>query len=315
MGLKYDGILLVCCNLVSNLFAGMPLHICYKKTRIAPTPSGFLHLGNILSFAVTASLARKTGAKILLRIDDLDKARVNDRYIEDIFESLNFMGIPIDAGPRNSQGFESHYSQMHRMDMYMRALNKLADKNLVFACTCSRKQLNDARSCSCLYKQLPLSTKNACWRFITHANKQLTFKNYSGELICAFLPDEMCNFIVKKKDGLPAYQLTSIIDDIFYGIDLVVRGKDLWPSTLAQLELAAALDEDCFKEITFHHHPLLLGPSGNKLSKSAGDTSIKYLRESGKSAEDVYGIIADMLGINKKTVNWQQLSDAVIDGI
>src|SRR5580698_8544901 len=75
--------------------------VVFRKTRIAPTPSGFLHLGNVLSFALTAGLARRSGASILLRIDDLDRERVSREYVEDIFDALNFLGIPWDEGPRN----------------------------------------------------------------------------------------------------------------------------------------------------------------------------------------------------------------------
>ncbi len=87
----------------------------YKKTRIAPTPSGFLHLGNVLSFSITAALAKKHSAKILLRIDDLDRARANDQYLQDIFDTLNFLEIPWDEGPRNVNEFKNAYSQAHRM--------------------------------------------------------------------------------------------------------------------------------------------------------------------------------------------------------
>jgi glutamyl/glutaminyl-tRNA synthetase len=280
----------------------------FTKTRLAPTPSGFLHLGNVLSFAITASLARKSGAKTLLRIDDLDQARVNKEYIQDIFDTLNFLEIPWDEGPRDAKEFEEHYSQLHRMDLYRAALKQLADEGLVFACTCSRKQTN----CTYMDKQIPLDTENASWRLITGIHHQLSVKGYNGETIKAALPAEMKNFIVKKKDGFPAYQLTSVIDDLFYGVDLIVRGDDLWPSTLAQHELALALGKSAFGDIAFYHHPLLMGISGKKLSKSAGATSVKYLRESGKKAEEVYQLIAEMMGVNHTINNWQELGSVII---
>src|ERR1700744_3080123 len=115
----------------------------YKRTRIAPTPSGFLHLGNVLSFSITAALARRHDAKILLRIDDLDQARVNKNYLQDIFDTLNFLEIPWDEGPRNVGEFDQSYSQLHRMAMYNKALEKLNNGGQAFACTCSRQQLRD----------------------------------------------------------------------------------------------------------------------------------------------------------------------------
>ena len=102
----------------------------YNKTRIAPTPSGFLHLGNVLSFGITAALARKHGAKILLRIDDLDRTRINKQYVQDIFDTLNFLEIPWDEGPRNIKEYEDSYSQLHRMGVYQEALEQLADEKL-----------------------------------------------------------------------------------------------------------------------------------------------------------------------------------------
>jgi glutamyl/glutaminyl-tRNA synthetase len=280
----------------------------YTRTRIAPTPSGYLHLGNVLSFAITATLAHKHGAKILLRIDDLDRARANKLYIQDIFDTLNFLQIPWDEGPRDVKDFEQNYSQLHRMDNYREALDKLRDAGLVFACTCSRKQIN---TCNCMGKHIPLATPGASWRLHTN-NHTLTVNGYNRDGIMAALTQDMQNFIVKKKDGFPAYQLTSVIDDLLYGIDLVVRGYDLWPSTVAQHQLAAALGKGAdLQAINFYHHPLIMGTSGQKLSKSAGDTSVKYLRESGKTPADIFATIAGMLG-KTNISNWQQLGDAAI---
>jgi glutamyl/glutaminyl-tRNA synthetase len=104
----------------------------------------------------------------------------------------------------------------------------------------------------------------------------------------------MKDFVIKKKDGYPAYQLTSLIDDLHYGVDLIVRGEDVWPSTIAQIYLAEILQQPNFQKATFHHHPLLMEAAGKKLSKSSGSTSIKYLREQGKTASEVYVEIGSM---------------------
>jgi glutamyl/glutaminyl-tRNA synthetase len=288
----------------------------YKKTRLAPTPSGFLHLGNVLSFSITAALAIKSGAKTLLRIDDIDQPRVNKEYLQDIFDTLNFLEIPWDEGPRNVKEFEDAYSQVHRMDIYNEALTQLCDNDLVFACSCSRTQLrNNSTSnndCPCLEKHIPLTAENVSWRLITNDSNTLEIKNYDGRIIRGTLPAEMKKFVVRRKDGLPSYQLTSVIDDLFYGVDLVVRGEDLWASTLAQNELAKALGKNSFQDIVFYHHPLLIEASGKKLSKSAGATSIRYLRENGKTPADIYTLIAGLMGINERVNNWQQLAGLLI---
>lgn len=271
----------------------------FTKTRIAPTPSGYLHLGNALSFAVTAALACKTGAKILLRIDDLDQQRVNLPYVQDIFDTLNFLEIPWDEGPRNIDDYQSTWSQMHRMELYKDTLQQLENQRDIFACQCTRSQLQgNVYTGMCRNKSLPLDTPYTAWRLYTD-ERELAIKKLNEGSIATCLPDEMKDFIVKKKDNYPAYQLASLVDDIHFGVDLVVRGEDLYSSTIAQHYLADVLDAGNFKNITFHHHKLLMESDDKKLSKSAGATSIKYLREQGKTTAEVYNEIGRMLGIEE----------------
>jgi len=286
--------------------------ITYKKTRIAPTPSGFLHIGNVLSFAITAALAKQSGAKTLLRIDDIDHARTNQQYVQDIFDTLNFLEIPWQDGPGDLKEFDDNYSQMHRLELYNSALDQLRDNGLVYACICSRRQL-DENECNCIEKQLSLDADNVSWRLITNNNIEIIVKNHDGRFINTILPANMRDFVVRKKDSFPAYQLTSVVDDLFYGVDLVVRGEDLRPSTLAQHMLASVLGRDDFGQIAFYHHPLITESSGNKLSKSKGATSIKYLRENGKSAKDIYQLIAKLLGVKGPVIDWEQLAGAFVN--
>lgn len=255
----------------------------FSKTRIAPTPSGYLHLGNAYSFVLTAQLAKQYGAKIMLRIDDLDRGRVDNDYVQDVFDTLNFLNIDYDEGPRNLQDYESKWSQMHRMGIYKTYLDQLRDAKLVYACVCSRTQIV---ICRCRNKNLPLDTPEANWRLIT-GGQTLNIKTLNDGLVATKLPDKMYDFVVKKKDGYPAYQLASLADDLHFGVDLIVRGQDLWASTIAQCYLAQVLGKADFQNITFHHHTLLMDRGDKKLSKSAGATSIKYLREHGKTGEDV----------------------------
>jgi glutamyl/glutaminyl-tRNA synthetase len=277
----------------------MQTDLRFSKTRIAPTPSGYLHLGNALSFALTAALARKTGAKILLRIDDLDQQRVNLDYVQDIFDTLNFLNIPWDEGPRDVDDYKANWSQLHRLELYKEAMDQLADQRDVFACKCSRAQLQDGvYPGTCRNRLLPLDTPDTAWRLYTD-DRELPVKTLDDGIIKARLPEAMKDFVVKKKDDFPAYQLASLIDDVHFGVDLVVRGEDLHPSTIAQHYLANVLGKPDFKNITFHHHPLIMADGDKKLSKSAGDTSIKYLRERGKTAEDVYDEIGQMMSLKE----------------
>lgn len=282
------------------------------RTRIAPTPSGYLHLGNAMSFALTAAIARSTDAKILLRIDDLDQQRVNLAYVQDVFDTLNFLEIPWDEGPRNAIEYHDEWSQMRRMDMYNDALQQLAGQREVFACKCSRSQLQGSSyPGNCLNKSIPLDTPETAWRLFTD-DRPLSLKTLNEGTISTRLPETMKNFVVKKKDDHPAYQLASVVDDLHFEVDLVIRGEDLYPSTLAQHFLADVLGDPRFQDIAFYHHPLIMEEGDKKLSKSAGATSIKYLREEGKTAADIYRIIGSILGTTKPLQRFEDLADALL---
>ena len=292
----------------------------FTKTRIAPTPSGYLHLGNILSFAVTVAAARRAGASVLLRIDDLDRTRVDPVYVRDIFDTLNFLDISWDEGPRNYAEFEGEFSQVHRMGLYREALQQLRAEGKLFACGCSRTTMLRESSDggypgTCRDQRGSFDAAEISWRLLTEGAGEIAVRTMDEGLVRAALPAEMRDFIVRKKDGFPAYQLVSVMDDLHFGVDLVVRGRDLWPSTLAQHWLARQLRQDAFGEIHFHHHPLLVGAAGEKLSKSAGakspastdDTSIVYLRGQGVKPPDIYSMIARMAGADFPAGSWQEL--------
>lgn len=288
----------------------------FLRTRIAPTPSGYLHLGNIYSFVLTATLAQRHGARILLRIDDLDRQRAQRAYIQDIFDTLNFLEIPWHEGPRDADEFEREYSQVHRMELYRAALAELKETQALFACNCSRTKIQKADASGsytghCRTRGVPFDAAEGSWRLRTDNDAPLTVRTL-GEPVVEGLPREQTDFVVRKKDGDPAYQLASLIDDEHFGVDLIVRGMDLWPSTLAQLYLARLLGHEKFMETTFYHHPLITGPGGDKLSKSAGATSIQYLRKEGRSKEDVYTLLARHAGIVEEKLNWQAFGEKIL---
>ena len=188
---------------------------------------------------------------------------------------------------------------------------------------------------TCRDKELPFDGEGTSWRLSTEGAEEIEVKALGGgriwgeiaartmdeEIVREELPAEMRDFIVRKKDGFPAYQLVSVMDDLHFGVDLVVRGVDLWPSTLAQHWLARQLRQQAFGEIRFYHHPLLLEPAGTKmskspsvkLSKSAGSTSIRLLREQGLKPSDIYSMIARMTGRDFPAGSWEELV-AGLDG-
>lgn len=271
------------------------------RTRIAPTPSGYLHLGNVLSFAITSVLAASSAARVMLRIDDLDRQRVRKGYVEDIFATLNYLGIPWDDGPADYAAYETTYSQVHRLDAYRDALEQLREAGKVFACDCSRAQLrrhhpDGCYTGRCRNRGLPLDGEGYCWRMDTDETA---------------LPEAMQYFVVRKKDGMPAYQLASLVDDMHFGTDLIVRGQDLLDSTAAQLFLADVLGYHRFREASFVHHRLLTDGTAGKLSKSAGATSVHYLRRSGHTPGDIYRAIGRMAGLPHPVSSLDDLAPSV----
>ncbi|HSJ68234.1 MAG TPA: glutamate--tRNA ligase family protein [Anditalea sp.] len=283
----------------------------FNKTRIAPTPSGYLHLGNVLSMLITTAIARKHNASILLRIDDLDHLRTKNKYVEDIFTTLRFLEIPWDEGPISSKDFQKNWSQRKRLPLYKDTLNILLKNDDLFACDCSRKKVSrSSKDLSypgiCLHKNLTFQEADQNWRIKIPMGEVAEIKQISGKPISSRLPPPLQYFIVKKKDGLPAYQLTSVIDDIHFGVDTIIRGKDLNSSSVAQLLLAKKLGSDQFRDIQFLHHPLVMASQHQKLAKSAGSTSIYYMRQHGASKESIYQEISGLLKLPHSVSNFEE---------
>jgi glutamyl-tRNA synthetase len=262
------------------------------RSRIAPTPSGYLHIGNAYNFLLTDAIARESNGLLRLRIDDLDASRIRTEYVQDIFESLDWLGIAPDRGPRNAAEQSMVFSQTLRLTKYDALLSKLVNTGLVFACNCSRKELQESSADgqypgTCIDKQIPLDASGVSWRLQTPEDTVISFEDQIMERQEIPLWDVQRHFLIRRRDGLPAYHVASLFDDVDYGINTIVRGADLLTSTAAQLYLAQLLQLDSFTNTTFYHHPLLKDDSGEKLSKSAGSTSLKALRESKMRAEDL----------------------------
>jgi glutamyl/glutaminyl-tRNA synthetase len=282
-------------------------------SRIAPTPSGYLHAGNAFSFVLTWLLVRSMEGKLLLRIDDSDTTRSRPAFIDDIFYTLDWLGLDYDLGPHGPDDFDSNFSQRHRTDLYKSVLAELRDKTgLVYACTCSRKQIQEQNASglytgSCRSKKHSFTNDKAAWRIEVPAEKEIIYTellNKGTEKVK--LGSEMADFVIRRKDGLPAYQLSSLADDMHYGVNLLVRGSDLSLSTAAQLYLAEQLSHKdtkwskqaaSFQYSLFFHHPLLSNEKGEKLSKSKGALSVARLRAAGKNPTFVYKLVADFLGL------------------
>lgn len=261
------------------------------RSRLAPTPSGFLHIGNAYNFLLTEALCGQGTLRI--RIDDLDAPRVRAEYLDDIFESLQWLGIQSSEGPRDRSEQQAGYSQSQRIPGYNSLLQQLVKEGLVFACNCSRKELMQHSSDgqypgTCLHKNIALDTADVTWRMLM-PDKEVMIHFTDG-----ITGNQEINlwskhryFVVRRRDGLPAYHIASLYDDVYYQINTIVRGQDLLSSTAAQLYLARLLNLETFRDTTFYHHPLIVDEQGNKLSKSAGSTSLKALRGTGVSASTI----------------------------
>ncbi len=233
-------------------------------SRLAPTPSGYLHLGNAVNFVLTWLLTRHAGGVLHLRIDDLDRARLRPAYLDNIFRVIDWLGLDYDHGPTGPDDALRHHSQLLHLPEYNAVLRRLAQQpGLVQASPRTRTGGPEA--------PVPLNTPGAAWRVRVPAGTTIAFADgWQGSThvpLGALMPD----FVVRKKDGVAAYQVASVVDDLRLGTNLIVRGLDLQPSTAAQLWLASQLSETAAfnaARVRFWHHPLLTDAGGHKLSKS-----------------------------------------------
>lgn len=236
-------------------------------TRIAPTPSGFLHEGNAVNMLLTSWWARAAGGRLLLRIDDFDVTRARAAYVADIVETAAWLGIRIDDGPSGVADFTAHWSTARHTERMRAAVGRLLAEHpeVAFVCRCSRRELGERGQCTsgCRRGGVPLRAGSSAVRL--HVPPGLVVAVGGGEL-----PVPYGDHVLWRRDDLPAYQLGSVVLDEALGVTAVLRGVDLAESTALQRHLAALLPAPGFLSADVRHHDLLTGPAGVKLSKSAG---------------------------------------------
>lgn len=269
----------------------IPVH-----TRLAPTPSGYLHKGNAYNFLLAQRLVQQHGGTLRLRIDDLDVLRLQPEYVQDIFDGLHWLGIQWQLGPRNTEEQTSLYSRHLQMEQYHQTIEALITTGNVFACTCSRKEVATHHKPghypgTCRHKNIPLNYPGASLRIIVPQNTVIRFTDELKGEVAVDLAGTMGDLVIRRRDGLPAYHVASLTDDVTHGINTIVRGEDLLESSAAQLYLATLLGTASFLKTRFYHHHLFVDEEGNKLSKSGGSTSLKWLRENGVSPEEITGLL------------------------
>ena len=230
-------------------------------TRFAPTPSGFLHEGNVVNLVLTHWLARAHDGKLLLRIDDFDLGRARAAYLDDVFRTLDWIGVEVDSGPSCTSDFRASWSMSGWMDQFRAARDLLLNNPglPVFTCRCSRTALGPGGRCvlGCADRDLDLVPGHSVLRLSVPATTP------GGDLPPG-------DHVLWRRDDVPAYQLGSVVADEALGVTAVVRGVDLLASSALQIHLASMLPAPGFAAADLRHHELLTGPTGLKLSKSAG---------------------------------------------
>ncbi len=284
-------------------------------SRIAPTPSGYLHIGNLYNFVLTWLHVRLKGGQLILRIDDLDQSRVRDRYLDDIFYALDWLGMECDRGPADVGEFKAQYSQTFRISEYHSTVEKIIQTAPTFYCKCSRKdieRLSPERlyQGTCQHLGLPQIKGSTVLRLATDETSQIRLQE-QGELISEQSIHELMPFpVLIKKDGVPTYQVASLTDDANMGVNFLVRGKDLWTSSLTQTYLANLVGYEGFAEATFVHHELIEGSDQLKLSKSQNAPSYE---KTGSNKKELISKVGKSLGASKSVDSLSELLEVVAD--
>ena len=282
--------------------AGESVDPVQHVTRLAPSPTGALHLGNARTFIVNWALARQRGWRIIMRIEDLDSPRVKPWAMQQAIDDLRWLGMDWDG---------EVVTQLADLTPYTEATALLKRKRLVYACVCTRKEIEQAQSAphgdehelrypgTCRDKGLSGATTDTDFALrVRVPTEPVRFVDQvHGEQVVA-VADQVGDFVIASKAGLPAYQLAVVVDDARQGVTDVVRGDDLLRSTGRQLLLYDMLDLG--PPPTYWHLPLVLGPDGRRLAKRHGDTRIAYYREQGVSAERIIGLLAKWTGISDR---------------
>jgi glutamyl-tRNA synthetase len=277
------------------------------RGRYAPSPTGELHLGNASTALLAWLSVRSRGGCFVMRVEDLDPGRSRADLARGILADLAWLGLDWDEGP-DVGGPHEPYLQSRRAALHDQAFERLRERGLVYPCFCSRNDVRAAASAphgasagypgTCrtrdrqeLERRLAAGERHA-WRFGVEPGARAPFVDrvhgvQRGEIVGG-------DFVVRRSDGVAAYQLAVVVDDAAMEIDEVVRGEDLLPSTPLQLLLIDALG---LERPSWAHVPLLHGPDGARLSKRHRGITLCELRERGMTAERIVGRLAGLLGL------------------
>lgn len=266
------------------------------RGRIAPSPTGYLHVGHARTFWTAQQRAGAHHGVLVLRNEDLDPARSRPEFADAMIEDLKWFGLKWQEGPDVSGPFPP-YEQSKRFHLYRAALAKLIDAGLVFPCICSRKDIQHAAQAphssddeliypgTCrAHRQTDIGHLKYSWRFRVPDGESVCFPDGHSGPQSFVAGGDFGDFVVWRHDGVPSYQLAVVVDDAAMQITEVVRGADLLVSTARQLLLYRAL---AIPPPQFFHCPLVMDESGQRLAKRHEALSLRALRASGKTPEDI----------------------------
>ena len=282
------------------------------RGRYAPSPTGMIHVGNARTALAAWLSVRSRGGTFVYRLEDLDPPRVVPGMAEAQREDLLWLGLDWDEGP-DVGGPHAPYSQSERSSLYEDALRTLAAAGRLFPCRLSRKDLQAMASAPHGGEEAPYPASlrprdpdpgwferlcaaerpDAAIRFLVH-DRPVTFVDRVCGPITERVDLAVGDFVLKRRDGLYAYQLAVVVDDLLMGIDDVVRGADLLASTARQIQLVEALGG---APPAYAHIPLVVNAQGGKLSKRDQGITLRSLREAGVLSEALVGSLGWSLGL------------------
>ncbi len=274
------------------------------RGRFAPTPSGRMHLGNLLAALLAWLDARSGGGELVLRIEDLDTQRTSRLFAAQLLDDLRWLGLDWDQG-----GLEPDYRQSRRTACYEKAFRLLEERGLIYPCYCSRTERMAAsaphredgavvysgrcfRLTAAERAELEGQGRRPAWR-VRCPDLSVTVEDGNCGTYTENLARDCGDFIVRRSDGVFAYQLAVVVDDALMGVNHVVRGRDLLCSAPRQAWLHEVLG---YPPPRFFHTPLLLAPDGRRLAKRDHDLDMGALRER-YSPGELTGLLAWYAGL------------------
>ena len=297
------------------------------RVRFAPSPTGDLHVGNIRTALFDWAFARHTGGKFIFRIEDTDKERVTDEYIQRAIDTLKWLGLNWDEGPEVG-GPNGPYLQSERLHIYKEWADKFLASGAAYHCYCSAEELEAERerqrqanvapgyggTCRNLSNDLIEKYKNEGRKPVVRMRMDDGVTTFVDEIRGEvsfdhkFVPD----FVLMRADGSPLYTLAVAVDDVLMKVTHILRGEDLLSSTPRQIQVYKAMGLTPDKYPTFAHLPFVMGQDNAKLSKRNGEVSIAWYREQGYLPEAICNYLALLgwsPGNDREDISMQELVD------